>query len=106
MRETGSFYTFKINGVETNYVDHYLLREFEVVGIIGSGKISDVSMRNSNEINTADIIVSGASYYSTGGSPAILDIFVILVMLKKKIIKLIIMFSREQMIIHHILIFL
>lgn len=71
MRETGSFYTFKINGVETNYVDHYLLREFEVVGIIGSGKISDVSMRNSNEINTADIIVSGASYYSTGGSPAI-----------------------------------
>ena len=63
---------FFVNDEETTFVDHYLFRDFEVVGIIGDGNKWH-SMPNNNDINQADIIVSGASYYGLDGTAAIVN---------------------------------
>lgn len=54
------------------YFDHYLFRDFEVVGVIGSENAPIYDYEGLNDINTADIIVSSASLYSQGNTPAII----------------------------------
>lgn len=71
MREMNGTCGLMMNGIETNFVDHYILRDFEVVGVIGSSETNGLSMSISNEIGDADIIVSGASYYGENGKPVI-----------------------------------
>lgn len=61
---------YKVNNIESQYVDHYILRDFEVVGIVGTEDMEYATLE-SNEINNSDIIVSGASYYGVDGKPKI-----------------------------------
>ncbi len=70
LREMSNGASFIVNGTETNYLDHYLLRDFEVVGVIGSEN-DNYNYMSRNDINFANIIVSSASYYGADGYPAI-----------------------------------
>ncbi|MDE6967705.1 MAG: hypothetical protein K2P12_03520, partial [Clostridia bacterium] len=70
MREKTNYSTkFAYDGVdETDYLDHYLLRDFKVVGINEHPVVDD---NIANEINYADIIVAESSYYNSNGKAAI-----------------------------------
>ncbi len=70
MREKTNYSTkFAYDGVdETDYLDHYLLRDFKVVGINEHPVVDD---NIANDINYADIIVADSSYYNSNGKAAI-----------------------------------
>ncbi len=55
-----------------SYIDHYLFRDFEVVGVIGSENAPLYDYDGTKDINTADMIVSSASLYSQDNTPAIM----------------------------------
>lgn len=65
--DKASFYSSNVkiydNDKEVQFIDHNLLKNFRVVGVMGSDKYEQEFGYYSVDIYTADIIVSTASYY-------------------------------------------
>lgn len=66
--------TVKKDDVSVSLYDHWLFRDFEVVGVFGADNAKPLDENDAHshkEISSADIIISSASYYGADGKPAI-----------------------------------
>ncbi len=66
------------NDVTINSLDHYLFRDFEVVGVVG--KVQDLENEfgyysTNSDITQMDLIISSSSYYNQDNKPAIVPSF-------------------------------